>query len=103
MKEIQARARVCLDQSGRIAIPPEISRALGLEAGEGLAAVVEDGRLILEREAAIWDRIHALYAHIPRDVSLADELIAERREEARREDEVTAAWLQQLEERKGQK
>jgi hypothetical protein len=30
--------------------------------------------------------MQALFAHIPRDVSLVDELIAERREEARREE-----------------
>lgn len=42
---------------------------------------------MLEQPETIWERITARFAHIPADVSLADELIAERRAEAKREAE----------------
>jgi len=41
---------------------------------------------VLERRASVLRRVQARFsAAVPRDVSLAEELIAERREEARRE------------------
>lgn len=52
-----------------------------------MLARVEDGRLVLETREQIVARLQATFAKVPRDVSLADELIAERREEARREAE----------------
>jgi hypothetical protein len=41
--------------------------------------------LVLERREAVVKRLQGLFAHIPGDVSLVEELIAERREEAVRE------------------
>ena len=38
-------------------------------------------------QAEILKEIHALFAHIPKHISLVDELIAERRTEAKREEE----------------
>jgi len=49
---------------------------------------VEDGHLVLERPDDVIARIQRRFVElVPRDVSLADELIAERREEARKEAE----------------
>jgi len=48
-------------------------------------ARVEGDGIVLEPRAAALRRLRELFAHVPRDVSLVDELIAERREEARRE------------------
>jgi hypothetical protein len=53
--------------------------------GDTLIARVEAGHLILEKPEAILERIQARFRGIPPDVSLVDELIAERRAEARRE------------------
>jgi len=61
--------------------------ALGIAQGDSLVARVEDGRLILEKEEAILARIRALFGTLPAGESVVDELIRERREEARREDE----------------
>jgi AbrB family looped-hinge helix DNA binding protein len=72
---------------GRIVIPAHIRHALGIHPGEILIARVEDGRLVLETRNQILARLQAMFDHVPREVSLADELIAERREEARREAE----------------
>jgi bifunctional DNA-binding transcriptional regulator/antitoxin component of YhaV-PrlF toxin-antitoxin module len=66
-------------------IPVELRRELGIEPGEQLVAHAEDGRLVLERRDAVLGRLQALFAHLPADLSLADELIADRRAEARRE------------------
>jgi len=62
-----------------------LRKELSITQGERLVARVEEGRLILERPDDIVARIQRRFAHIPSDVSLADELIAERRAEARRE------------------
>ena len=59
--------------------------ALKLEVGDELIARLEGDQLILERREAVEKRLHQRFAHIAKDVSLADELIRERREEAKRE------------------
>jgi hypothetical protein len=50
-----------------------------------LVARVEDGRLIIERRAEVIQRLQQRFAHVPAHISLADELIEERRAEAERE------------------
>ena len=72
---------------GRVVVPAPIRRELGIEEGTELMARVEGDGIVLEPRAAALRRLRELFAHVPRDVSLVDELIAERREEARREDE----------------
>jgi len=47
---------------------------------------VKDGHLMLENREAVLERLRRRFAHIPAGVSLADELIFERRTEARRQD-----------------
>jgi len=82
-----ARDEVQLGAQGRLVIPAKLRKALGFEPGDRLIVRQEDDRLVLEKASAIERRLRALFAHIPPDISLADELIAERREEARREAE----------------
>jgi len=72
---------------GRIVIPAHIREALDIRPGQELIARVEDGRLVLETRERILARVQSWFAHIPPEVSLVDELIAERIEEARREAE----------------
>ena len=69
---------------GRLVIPVELRQELDIQAGQEFVARVEDGRLVLERREAVLDPLQTLFAHIPKDVSLANELIAERRAEALR-------------------
>jgi AbrB family looped-hinge helix DNA binding protein len=73
---------------GRIVIPAHIRQALDIHPGEILIARVDDGRLVLETREHILARVQSWFAQVPREVSLVDELIAERREEARREAEL---------------
>lgn len=80
------KAEVWLGKQGRLVIPAPLRRALGLEPGERLIASVEDGRLILERRREILSRVKARFSQVPAEVGLADELITERRAEARKDD-----------------
>ena len=67
-------------------IPAELRRELGIETGETLMAHVESGRLVLERRGEILNRLRSeLRAATPPETSMVDELLAERRREARRE------------------
>lgn len=77
---------VRVGSQGRIVLPRALREQLGAEEGAVYQARVEDGRLILETREALLRRMQqetgdALDEHR----SLVDDLIAERRAEARRE------------------
>lgn len=90
MTETHAQ-QVQLGPQGRLVIPVELRRAMGLEVGEPLVVRIENGRLVIEKREAILARIQALTAHIPKERMLSEELIAERRAEAQREADELAA------------
>ena len=72
---------------GRVVIPAHIRRALGINAGEILFARIKDGQLVLEKREQILARLQDTFTRASQGVSLVDELLAERREEALREAE----------------
>lgn len=78
-------AQVSFDAQGRVEIPARLRQTLGIRPGDELIAYVEENGLVLQRREAILDEIESLFAGIPADVSLVDELLAERRDAARRE------------------
>ena len=72
---------------GRVVIPAEVRHELHLEPGETLVVRVEGDRLVLERPRAALARLQSAFEHaIPNDVSMVDELLAERRAEAERDE-----------------
>jgi AbrB family looped-hinge helix DNA binding protein len=75
-----------LGAQGRLVVPAAIRKMLGFEPGEPLLARVEEGRLIIEKAESVERRVRARFDKV-KGRSLADELIAERREEARREED----------------
>jgi AbrB family looped-hinge helix DNA binding protein len=82
------RGKTRISANGRIVIPAALREQLGVRSGDPVLMEVEDGVLRIETYATRIDRIQREVAqYIPAGVSLADELIAERREEARREEE----------------
>lgn len=83
---------ITLGRQGRIVIPAATRRRLGIDAGDELNLIEENGHVVLETRAAAAARAQGMSKHLATDVSVVDELIAERREEARREDERDAAW-----------
>jgi AbrB family looped-hinge helix DNA binding protein len=83
---LHAKAR--LSPNGRVLIPAAIREEMGFESGESLFIDVEDGVLRIESYRARIRRIQREFAkYLKPGVLASDELIAERREEARREEE----------------
>jgi AbrB family looped-hinge helix DNA binding protein len=75
-----------MDENGRILIPAEQRRALGLRPGDRVAIQVKDGEaLIFSQDQGIRKAQELVRKYVPEGVSLVDELIAERRAEAERE------------------
>jgi len=85
MAKVAVQAEVRVDRQGRVVIPLSLRRALAIEPDQPLMARVLKGRLVLEKREDVLARVKARFAKVPRKVDLAGELIAERREEARRE------------------
>ena len=77
--------RVTVDASGRVVVPKDVRLALGIEKGGELFLSVEDGALVAITQAEALRRLQAVVrAALPPDVSLVEELIADRRAEAAR-------------------
>jgi antitoxin PrlF len=71
---------------GRIQVPAEVRRILGIADGDPLIMEVVDDELRIRSHRASIQRIQAMVrAFVPAGVSLADELIADRRREAENE------------------
>jgi AbrB family looped-hinge helix DNA binding protein len=70
---------------GRVVIPARMREELGIGAGERLVARIDEGRVVLEKRENVLRRVRGRFSGVPKEASLVDELIAERREEARRE------------------
>jgi AbrB family looped-hinge helix DNA binding protein len=83
------RAELSVNEQGRVTIPAQLRRELGITPGSRLVASVEDGRLVLEDRRHLLSRIQDEIARSSAAAgisgSAADELIAERRAEAERE------------------
>ena len=76
---------VRLGPQGRLVIPASVRREAGIAPGDLLVIRARDGQVVVETRENVERRMRGRFAHIPAELSLADELIAERRAEARRE------------------
>lgn len=86
MKNVTLDDRVTLNENGRIVIPAAIRKALQIKTGDELLLHVEDGELrVTTRMQSIRRAQELVRQYVPEGISLADELIAERRTEAKRE------------------
>src|ERR687894_628976 len=85
--ETNERMKVRVGPQGRIVIPAALREELGVNPGQELVARVEDGRLVLERREDVVRRLKNRFSHVPAGRMLSEELIVERREEARLEAE----------------
>jgi AbrB family looped-hinge helix DNA binding protein len=77
-----------INESGRLVIPAAFRKAMGIKAGDEVVLRMEDDELLI---TTMKRRIKRAQEHARRylkpGVSLVDELIAERREAAKRERE----------------
>jgi AbrB family looped-hinge helix DNA binding protein len=62
---------------GRVVIPVEIRRALGIREGSELVALVEGEAVVLVPRSAIRSRLRSMFANMP--TSMSEELVADRR------------------------
>jgi AbrB family looped-hinge helix DNA binding protein len=76
-----------LDSAGRLLVPAELRESLGLKPGGSVVLEVQDGVLRIVSQRQVMREAQAvLRRYVPAGVSLVDELIAERRREAAKED-----------------
>lgn len=74
---------VLVGPKGRLVIPAEIRRELGITEGSELVALVEGEAVVLVPRSAIKSRLRSMFAGV--EGSMREELVAERRVEAERE------------------
>ena len=73
-----------LGEGGRLVIPAEYRKALGIEAGDELVLVLEeDGLRVTTPQEGIRRAKALVRSYIPEGRRLSDELIEERRRESR--------------------
>lgn len=78
--------RTTIGQGGRLVIPAPYREALGLQDGAEVTLWMEEDELHVIPSDRVLKHVQAIVRrYVPADRSLADELIAERRREARRE------------------
>jgi AbrB family looped-hinge helix DNA binding protein len=83
---MELQARVTVGEKGRIVIPAEIREAAGINVGDTVELRLDDyGIRVSTRRARIRRAQERARRYIPKGVLLSEELMAERREEARKE------------------
>ncbi len=71
---------VSVGPKGRVVIPAEIRRALGLREGSELVAMVDGDAVLLMPRSAVKARLRSLFADV--STSMREELLADRRSAA---------------------
>ncbi len=83
---METEARLRINENGRVVIPAAFRKALGINPGDEVILRLEDDEL---RISTLRSRLERARRHVRKyvkpGVSLVDELIAERREAAKRE------------------
>ena len=82
----QTEIFVSINENGRIVIPASYRKAMGIKAGDEVVLRLENGELrIATMKRRLESARRRVRKYVKPGVSLADELISERREAARRE------------------
>jgi AbrB family looped-hinge helix DNA binding protein len=92
MEDTSRHARLRVGAQGRVVLPADLRAALGFVEGSTVVAYVEgEGRLVIESPEAIQRALLQEWGEVAGEVSLVDDLRAERRAAAAREAEQVAA------------
>lgn len=83
---VDTETRMRVNENGRVVIPASYRKALGIKAGDEVILRMEDDELRITTMKRRLERAQRrVRQYVKPGVSLADELIAERREAAKRE------------------
>jgi AbrB family looped-hinge helix DNA binding protein len=83
---LRQETRTRINENGRVVIPAAFRKTLGIKAGDEVVLRVENNELrILTLKQRIERAQRLVRQHVKPGTSLVDELIAERREAAKRE------------------
>ena len=85
MEVTSTHVRTIIGEDGSVLLPDNLLECTGLNPGDEVIIAIEDGHLIIQTDKQLSDQIKLMFSHIPTGVSLADELIKERRSEFQRE------------------
>jgi AbrB family looped-hinge helix DNA binding protein len=78
--------RVQIHKGGRLVVPVKLRRALNLKIGDELVVRLEDNSIrLIPAQQAVHLAQTTIRQYVPKGVSLVDELIKARQEEARGE------------------
>lgn len=85
-----------VDPQGRVLLPAEVRRSAGIKPGDRLIPIVEENGMISlrTRDQIFRELTDAFAGRATPGVSIVDELLRERREEARRELEEENRWIE---------
>jgi AbrB family looped-hinge helix DNA binding protein len=87
--DVRARLKATVGPHGRVVIPVELRRRLGIAQGTVLTFTEQDGSLIVTDRRTAIRRIQEYFSHREPGADPVEELIQQRREESRRE----AEWM----------
>ena len=87
MSDTSTPVSVRFGAQGRLVVPLPLREALGFKPGAPLVVRVQDGRLLVESRESVVRRVQERFG-LPGG-NVVDELIADRRREARLEDETS--------------
>jgi AbrB family looped-hinge helix DNA binding protein len=83
---MQEETRTRVNENGRVVIPSAFRKALGIEVGDEVVLRIEDDELrITTQQRRIQRAQRRARQYLKRGTSLVGELLAERREAAKRE------------------
>ncbi len=78
--------RVQIRSGGRLVVPVKLRKALNIKAGDEVVVLLENDSIrLIPMQQAVNLAQKAVKKYVPKGVSLVDELIKARREEARAE------------------
>ena len=86
MCDMNQETRMRVNENGRVVIPASFRKALGIKVGDEVVLRIEDDELRISTLKQRLERAQRLVRqHVKPGTSLVDDLLAERREAARRE------------------